>query len=150
MHILVARAALGTEPGRPVDDERVRHPALVSIPFEALERRVARPGPTPRVMVVGPRSAEIVDALEILLEALWDEVKEVLLVERSLGPTLRGRTVVAHDDDNRVVRLVELLNEVKYPRHLRVGVGEEARIDLHHSGGQASFVCVQRLPGGDP
>ena len=86
MHVLVARAALGSEPCRPMDDERVRHAALVSIPFKALEGRVARPGPTPRVMVVGPRRAEIVNALEILLEALGMKLKKYCSLNDPLAP----------------------------------------------------------------
>ena len=137
-------------PGRPMEDERVGHAALVGIALESLQRRVAGPGPAPRVVVVGPRSAEIVDPLEILLQALGDEVEEVLLVERPLRPTLGRRAVVAHDDDDGVLGLVELLNEVEDARHLRVGMGEEACVDLHHPGGETLFVGVQRLPGRDP
>ena len=113
MHVLVACAALGADPGGPVENEWISDAAFVGIAVEALQRRVTGPGPSPRVVVVGLRRPEVVDPFEILLEALGNEVEEVLLVERPLRTALGGCTVVAHHDDDGVVGLVELLNEVE-------------------------------------
>ena len=148
--VLMARAACRPDPGRPVHDEWVGHPALMGVAFEPLEGGIAGPGPTPRVMVIGPGRAQIVYPLEILLQALGDEVEEVLLVERPLGAALGRCAVVAHDHDDGVVRLVEIVNEVEETGHLGIGVAEEARVHLHHARGEALFVAAQRVPRRDP
>jgi hypothetical protein len=77
----MSSATSGSNPSRPAEDERIRYATLVSVTLETLEGRISSPCPSPRVVVVGPGSTEIVDTLEVLLKALRDEVEEVLLVE---------------------------------------------------------------------
>ena len=150
VHVLVTCAPLGPDAGRPVEDERIGHAPFVGVALESLQRRVAGPGPAPRVVVVGLGCAEVVDPSQVLLEALGDEVEEVLLVERPLRTALGRCAVVAHDDDDGVLGLTELLNEVEDAGDLGVGVGEEAGVDLHQPSGQTLLVVAQRVPGRDP
>ena len=81
VHVLMSGATFGSNPSRPAEDERVRHAAFMGVALESLEGSISSPCPSPRVVVVGPGSTEIVDTLEVLLKALGDEVEEVLLVE---------------------------------------------------------------------
>ena len=91
-------------------------------------------------------STEIVDALEVFFEALGLAVEEVVLVERTLRSALGARPVVAHDDDDRVVGLAELVDEVEHPTDLCVGVLEEAGEHLHHPRVEAPLVGGARVP----
>ena len=150
MHVLMPRPAAGAETGGPVHDERVRDTTFMGVALEPLERSVPGPGPSPRVVVVGLGGSEVVDPLEVLFEALGDEIEEILLVERSPGATLGRCTVVAHDDHDRVLGLTELLDEVEEACHLRVRMAEEPGEDLHEPSGESLLVGAQRVPGRDP
>ena len=150
MHVLMARPAACADPGGPVKDKGIRDATFMGIAVEALERRISGPSPSPWVVVVGFGSAQVVDPFEVLLKAFWDEVEEILLVERSPRPTLGGGTIVAHDDDDRVLRLTKFLYEIKKARYLRIGMGEEAGKDLHEPSGKSPFVSAQCVPGRDP
>ena len=101
-------------------------------------------------MVVGPRRAEVVDASEVLLEALRHEVEEVGLVERSLGPTLGAGPVVAHHHDDRVVELADLVDRIDHALHLGIGVREEGGVHLHHPCVEPLLISAQRIPRRHP
>ena len=69
--VLVAHAAARVDPLRPGHEQGIRHAALVA--GEALpvrERRVERPRPAGVVVVVGARAAQLVEALEVRLDAV--------------------------------------------------------------------------------
>jgi hypothetical protein len=140
MHVLVPRLALGRESCGPVDDERIAHATFVGLALPTLQRRVPGPRPTPGVVVVRVRSAELVDAGEVLLERLRDEVEEVHLVDRTARPTFGRRAVVAHHDDHGVVRLAEGVDEREEPADLCISVGEESGVHLHHAGVEPPLV----------
>ncbi len=141
-----ACVTVGADAVRPVHDQRIRDTTFVRVALEPLERRVPRPRPTPRVVVVRQRTAEIVDAAQVLLEALGHEVEEVLLVERALRAAFGRRAVVAHHEHDRVVELTELGDEVEQSGDLRVGVREEAGVHLHHARGRVAA----RRPSASP
>ncbi len=142
--------AVGPDARGPVHDERVRDATLVRVPLEPLERRVPGPGPTPGIVVVRARCPEIVDAAQVLFDALRHEVEEVLLVERSVHTTFCRSAVVAHEQDDRVVELAQLGDELEHAGNLHVRVREEAGEDLHHAGGESLLVGRQRVPGRHP
>ena len=75
-------------PGQP-DDARVGDAALVDLALPALEGRVARHGPAPRVVVVAERAADLVDAAEHLDDAGAVEVGEAIpsLIVPSFPPS---------------------------------------------------------------
>ena len=88
VHVLMASFASGGNALWPAKNEWIGDATFVGLTLPTFERRVARPRPTPRVMVVRVGSAEVVDAAQVLFEALGLEVEEVHLVERAVGPTL--------------------------------------------------------------
>ena len=111
------------------------------------ERRVEGPGPAGVVVVVGRRPAELVDALQVLLDRVGDVVEELVLVEGAVRAALAARAVVGDDHDDRVVELARLLEVVEEPPDLVVGVGDEAGVDLGHAGEEALLVVGERVPG---
>ena len=139
---------LDRDPGRPRDDERVAGAAAVGLALPAPERRVARPGPAPRVVVEGGGAADLVDPREALLERLLRVVEELRLVRRARRPALGARAVVGDDHDEGVVELAELAQEVEQTAQVMVGVGEEAGEHLHHPAAQPAGVRGEELPLG--
>ena len=136
------------DPGRPGDDQRVGGAALVvRVALPQLERRVERPGPPGRVVVVRPRAAELVEVLEVLLHRVGEAVEELVLVDRAVRPALARGAVVGDEHDDRVLELTALLEVVEQAAELVVGVAEEAGVDLGHAGEQPLLVVGERLPG---
>jgi hypothetical protein len=96
--------------------------------------RVHRVRPADRVVVVGGRGSELVDARRDELGRLErrNAVEDEHLVE---GPVDRafGRCSVVSDDvvDERVLEDAEILECVEQPPHVVVGVLQEPGVDLH-------------------
>ena len=76
-------AARRVDPGRPVDDQRRAHAAEPRVALPQAQRGVARPRPAPRVVVVGPEAAELVDAGDRVGDVVDAVVGEAVLVERA-------------------------------------------------------------------
>ena len=112
-------------------DARVGHAALVHLALPAAERCVARHRPTPRVVVVGARPAQLVDARPQLAASGGQTVPEAGVVDRPAHAALGAGTVVGYDDHDGVVTLAELVDEREHAPDLRVGVREEAGEALH-------------------
>jgi hypothetical protein len=91
-------------------------------------------------VVVRPRSAQLVEELEVLLDGVGHAVEELVLVDRAVRAALTGGTVVGDHDHDRVVELAGLLQVVKQPPHLVVGVAQEAGVHLRHPREQALLV----------
>ena len=104
--VLAADLAIGLDPGRPRDDQRVGRAALVvRVALPQLEGRVERPRPAGRVVVVRPRAAELVEVLEVLLHRVRQPVEELVLVDGAVRPALARGAVVGDEHDDRVVEL---------------------------------------------
>ena len=146
--VLVADLTAGVEPGGPRDDERVAHAALERVALEAPHGGVAGLGPAPRVVVVGAVPAELVDEGEVELGVLVAALGEAELADRAVRPGLTRRTVVGHDDDHGVVALAQLVERRQDPAELRVRVGQEPGVDLHHAGSDPALVGVHVVPVG--
>ena len=146
MAVLLADLAPRLDARRPRDDARVRGPAVELVALPHLERRVERHRPAGRVVVVGPRAAELVDHREVLLEVVGDAVGELHLVDRAVRAALAAGAVVGDDDDHRVLELFARLEVVEQPADVVVGVREEAGVDLGHAAEQPLLVVVQRIP----
>ena len=117
----------------PGDDHRIGRAALVArVALPHLERRVERPGPAGRIVVVGLRAAEVVDVLERLLDRVGQAVEDLVLVHRAVRAAFAGGAVVGDEHDQRVVELAALLEVVEHPPELVVGVAQEAGVDLRH------------------
>ncbi len=135
--------------GRPGDDERVARPTTVGLALPAPEGRVARPRPTPRVVVEVLRAADLVDDLEAVLERLLGVVEELCLVGGAGRAALRARAVVRDDHDQGVVELPLLLEVVEQATEVVVGMAQEAGEDLHVAAVQPACVGRERRPVGD-
>ena len=110
---------------RPGNQERVAGAAAVGLPLPPPERRVPGPGPAPRVVVEGRRPADLVNGPDAVFQRLGGVVEELQLIGRPGGAALGAGPVVGHHHDQRVVELAGLLQEVKYPAQLVVGVRQE-------------------------
>ena len=127
MRELRAQATLLLDASRPVDDRPVASAAPVRRDLlRPLERRVHRPGPADRVVVVGVRGPPLVDPCAQELGRLDDVAHPVQadhLVEGALDRAFGGGAVVADDaEDQRVVEDPELLEGVDDATDVVVGV----------------------------
>ncbi len=149
VRVLRAHLALGLDARRPGDDERVAGAAAVGLALPAPERRVAGPGPAPRVVVEVLGAADLVDDLEALLERLLGVVEELRLVGRPGGAALGAGAVVGDHHDDGVVEQALGAQEVEQPPEVVVGVAEEAGEHLHHAAVELARLRRQRVPVGD-
>ena len=146
VRILGAYLAARADPPRPVHQERVGGAAAVGLPLPPAERRVARPGPPPRVVVEGGWAAEFIDLGEAVLQRFGRVVEELQLVGGARRAALGAGPVVRNDHDQRVVELPDLLQEVEQTADVMVGVGQETGVHLHHPRRQPALVRRQRAP----
>ncbi len=137
---------LRLHPGRPGDDARVGRAAVELVALPHLERRVERHRPAVRVVVVGLRTAELVEHGEVRLQVVGDAVEQQVLVDRAVRAALAAGAVVRHQDHDRVLALPGLLEVVEQPADVVVGVRQEPRVDLGHPGEQPLLVVGQRVP----
>ena len=94
---LVAHGAGVADPGRPVHDQRHVDTAFVGVLLVPAERRVARLRPTPRVVGMAVRPADVVEAFDRLAQV--DEVAMLVCVGQHFSTDLErvandGRAVV--------------------------------------------------------
>ena len=146
VRVLLAHLPLRGDALWPADDERVRDSAAVGLALPAPERRVARPGPAPWVVVEVLRAADLVDRGEAVRERFGCVVEELRLVGRPGRAALGARAVVGDHHDQRVVELADRLEVVQQPADLVVGVREEPGEDLHHPRVQTPLIVAQRIP----
>ena len=149
VRVLGADLASGRDPLRPGHDERIGRAAAVGLALPAAERRVARPGPAPGVVVEGAGAADLVDPREALLDRLRRVVEELRLVGRAGRAALGAGAVVGDDHDQRVVELAELRQELEQTPDLVIGVAEEPGEHLHEPAVQPAGVLGLRVPVGD-
>ena len=144
--VLRAHLALGREPRRPVDDERVADAALVRVALEHPVRRRERHRPPGRVVVVGVGAAELVDHGEVLRLVVGVAAEDLALVDRSVGAALTRCAVVGAVEDQRVLELARLLEVVDDPADLRVGVLREPGVHLRHAAEHRLLLVGQLRP----
>src|SRR6185295_15041480 len=101
MHVLTAdRTAIGgRDSARPRDDQWVGDAALVNLALPPAERRVARDGPAPRVVVVPARSTDLVEDREGFLDGARCEVPHARVVQRAGDAALTACAVVGAQYD---------------------------------------------------
>ena len=148
-----AQPAPVRDPVRPVHDRAVAGAAPVRGDLlRPLERRVHRPRPAHRVVVVRAGRAELVHLAAHELGRLegGHPVEVGHLVERAVHRALGRRAVVADDQvDQRVVEDAQVLDRVDDRADVVVGVLEEARVDLHLAGEDRLEVVRHVVPGRD-
>ena len=147
MVILVADLAARLDALGPRDDQRVAGAARVfRVALEHLERRREGRGPSGRIVLVGVRSAQLVDELHVLGQFVRVAVEELVLVDRAVGAAFAGRAVVRGVEDDGVLELAGLLQVVDDAADLGVGVLREPGVDLHQAREQLLLVGVERIP----
>ena len=140
MGILGTRFALGLDACGPVDDEGIGNAATVDFFFPAAERGVACVRPTPRIMVVRTRAAQLVDHLQIFLEILRGEIEEIVLIQTAdLAPFGTG-AVIGNEHDQRIIQLADLFQEVQNTAEMMVGMGDKTGVNFHHARVQSFFI----------
>ena len=140
---------------RPRDHQRVAHAAEVRGDLLApLERRVHRPGPADREVVVGLRPADLVEVLqhERRRRARRPPSAAISLNEPYERALHRGAVVADDAEDERVVELAHLLECVEDAANLVVGLGGVGRERLHQPCGDASSgrASASRTRGSPP
>jgi hypothetical protein len=147
----------------PAHEKRVAHAAPVGLALPPAEGRVARVGPTPRVVIEVLRSADVVDGGQLLFQAVRHVVEELVLVDRAGWTSFGAGAVVRDHHDEGVLVLAQVLQGLDELADVVVHVGEEAGEHLHHPCVQLALVggatgslqrrsCIRRnvlLAGGD-
>ena len=150
---LRTQTTLLLDPVGPVDDRAVAGAAPVRGDLLGpLERRVGRPRPTDRVVVVRARRAELVHLRDHELGGLQGghPVEVGQLVEGAVQRAFGGGAVVADDVvDDRVVEDLEVLEGVDHPADVVVGVLQEPGEHLHLAGQHRLELVGHVVPGRD-
>ena len=96
------------------------------------ERRVKRPGPRNRHVVIGVfRPPEIVEVLELNIHRHLDPVEHRHLVRGAVQRAFGRGSVVARDvDDKRIVQIAVGFDRIDHAADFSVGVSEVGRIDI--------------------
>ena len=138
-------------PVRPVHDRAVARAAPVRGDLLGpLIRGVHRVRPADRVVVVGVRSAELVDLALHELDRLdrGHAVQHRHLVEAAVQRSFGRGAVVADDvEDQRVIEYLQILQRIDQPSDVVVGVLEKRRIDLHLPGQDRLQLLRHLVPG---
>ena len=127
------------DPGRPRDDARIARSAVELVALPHLERGVERHRPAVRIVVVGVRSAELVEHREVLCHVIGNAVHELHLVDGAVRAALAAGAVVGDEHDDRVLPFTRLLEVVEESADVVIGVREEAGIHLRHPREQPLF-----------
>ena len=138
--------APGIDALRPPNDERCANPAGIGISLVAFEGRVAGHGPADRIVVVGERSAHVVQPGEVGFDAAVQAVARALVVIGAVGSAGRARAVVRDGQHDGVFALAEIVDLLEQATDLHVGVVEEPGEDLLEPGRKALLVAVQVVP----
>ena len=132
------------------DDAGVGDTSLVHLALPALERGVPSHGPSPGVVAVAQRPADLVDAPIHLTHAGALEVRQPTLVDGALLATLGAGAIVRDDDHHRVVGVTEVGNEVEHAPDLLVRIGQVGGEALHEAPGERPLPVVEAVPARDP
>ena len=113
-----------------------------------LERRVERPGPADRHVVVGlVRAPDVVEVLQLVVDRDFDAVEHGDLVGRADRRAFGAGAVVAADvDDERVVELAHVLDGLDHAADLVVGVGQVGGVNFDLADEQLLLVGRELVP----
>ncbi len=128
-HLAFSLDALG-----PVDDERVADAAAIGLALPAPERRVARPGPAPGVVVAHFRTTELVQSGQVLFQRALYVVEEQRFVNHAGRTAFGAGAVVGEHHNEGVVQFAEVPEELQQAPDVVIGVCEKSGEDFHHTG----------------
>ena len=145
-------ASLVPDARRPRDDHPVGGAAVMRRDrLDPLERGIHGVRPTDRIVVVRFPRAQVVLLSQDLPVVFRDHVEHGHFVVGALDHALAARAVVAADvDDQRVVHLAHLLERLKDPAGVVIGLGKIAGVDLHHVGIELLLLGIERIPRRNP
>ncbi|MCY1516349.1 hypothetical protein D9M68_509700 [compost metagenome] len=153
---LRARRGVGPDAARPRHDQRrARAAEVCGDQLGALERRGAGPGPARVVHVVGLAPAQCVEAaqafqqLEVLRYFCGDAVLRQQLDHGAVLSFGAAAVVAEHEEHQRVVAQPELLQLVDDLADLRIGVLQEAGVDLHQPALERALGLGNAVPAGE-
>ena len=139
--------ALVPDPAGPGHNERVRDATKVGILLVEAERRVRNTGPGHRVVGEGRVLAHHIIEFGGLLDRHWPTERRGEDIGRSLGSSFAGSPVIGHDQDDGVIRLVQITQGLHQPPDIAVHIGDHGGIDLHVAGKNPPLDGVQLGPG---
>ena len=145
---LGANLAVILDAARPRDDHAVAGAAEMRRDLlRPLKRRIARPGPSDRVMGRRAGQAPFVHEAHGLLDRRLQPVEAHDLVRRADQRAFRARTVVAHDvDDKRVVEFIELFDRIDDASDFMVRVFEKIGVVLRLAGEELAMLFRLAVP----
>ena len=75
----------------------------MSILFVPLERRVAALSPTPRIVAMAVRTANIINLADEVIRGIEYAVEELHLMHDPVGATFLGSPIISQEDQNGVL-----------------------------------------------
>ena len=109
----------------PLHDQRRPGAAQPGVALPQLVRGVARPGPGPRVVVVGAEAAPVVVGRQVVRHGLAQVGGEAVLVDAAVLAPFGAGPVVGEDHDERVLEEAGRIEGVQETADLRIGMGQE-------------------------
>ena len=147
--VLVSDLAPGFNAIGPVHNQRIAHTPFPGPRLEQLEGGVERRGPAVGVVIERGGRTQLVEQSHILVRIVGYAVEELVLVDRSGGPALRGGTVIGDDEDEGVVEFADPLEVVDQPADVMIGVADEPGEHLCHPDVEALLIIGERIPRAD-
>ena len=147
---LLAQAADVLDAFRPAHDHAVASTAkMARVALGPLERRIKRPRPWHRHMVIVERAAQLVlDGVEVI-ETLGGAVADdANFIGGALQRAFGAAAIVALDeDDERVFGQAFLFDGIDHATDIVVVIGEIGRVDFRHMSIELFLLRVERVPG---
>ena len=132
--------------GRPMNNQRVGNPTLVTFTLPTLERRIASVRPPIRIVAVRFRAAQEINVRKHCIKRERNAVVPSHRIEGAVFIALRRCAVITQDNHDRVVEFTDCFQMVKHPTNVVIGMSQEAGVDLHHSGIGALLFFGKRGP----
>ena len=144
--VLCANLAFGLDGVGPVHDEGIADAAAIGLAFPAAEGRVARPSPAPGIVIEVIGSTQFIDSSQVCFERVGHIVEKEIFVDRAGGSALRTGAIVRDHHNQRVLELVDLLEEVEQAADVVVCVLQEPGEDFHHAGVELALLRRTLVP----
>jgi hypothetical protein len=131
---------------RPTDDQGNVDTSLVNVLLVPLEGRIAGLRPSPGIVGVAVRPADLVDAGNRLIRSLDHEVEELHLVQDAERSAFLARSIVCEEHEDRVVGHSKVLEPRSQTSDLVVRVVQECSERLLKTARQPLLIVGQRVP----
>ena len=146
---LMAQFALGLDPLRPRDHERIANAAAMGILLVAPQRRVGCHRPAQRKIRMSVRPADIVDALQFFRDRLRAKIIRPHRVDKTQRPALLAGAIVGQHHNQRVVPHARGFEECDQPREMLIRMIEHSCKCRLKAREDAALVFAVLVPGFD-